>query len=261
MELKIENLHVAVEDKEILKGVNLSVKTGETHAIMGPNGSGKSTLANALMGHPAYQVTDGSIYLDEVDILALEPHERALAGLFLSFQYPVEVPGLTVGKFLKRAAEVRLSDGERMDVAAYLKEIRETMDFLEMDQQFINRYLNTSFSGGEKKRMEMAQMLLLKPRIAVLDETDSGLDIDALKVVARGVQRLQGPDFGSIIITHYQRILDHVNPDKVHILYQGKIVESGGADLVHTLEAKGYDWVRQQYGKEVKDERLVPLNH
>lgn len=261
MELRIENLHVAVEDKEILKGLDLRVKTGETHAIMGPNGSGKSTLANTLMGHPAYEVTEGSIYLDEVDVLSLAAHERALAGLFLSFQYPVEVPGLTVGKFLKRAAEARLPEGERLNVASYLKNIRETMDFLEMDQQFINRYLNTSFSGGEKKRMEMAQMLLLKPRFAILDETDSGLDIDALKVVAKGVLRLQGPDFGSIIITHYQRILDHVKPDKVHILYQGRIVESGGADLVHVLEAKGYDWVRQQYGKEVEDERLVSSHH
>jgi len=250
MKLEIRDLRVSIEDKEILKGVNLTVNSGETHAIMGPNGSGKSTLANALMGHPEYTITSGSIMLDDIDLLDLDPHERALAGLFMSFQYPVEIPGLTVGKFLKRAAEIRVPKGESLQVGAYLKQIRETMDFLKMDQQFINRYLNAGFSGGEKKRMEIAQMLLLKPQMAILDETDSGLDIDALKVVARGVNKLKGPDFGSIIITHYQRILDHVKPDRIHIFYQGRIVESGGNELVEALEADGYDRVRRQYGEK-----------
>lgn len=257
MKLDIRNLRASVEDLPILNGVDLTLKSGQIHAIMGPNGSGKSTLANVLMGNPAYEVTGGSVTLDGVDLLSLEPHERALAGLFLSYQYPMEIPGLTVGKFLKRAAEVRLSDGDKLNVGQYLKKIRETMDFLEMDQKFINRYLNDGFSGGEKKRMEIAQMLMLNPRFAILDETDSGLDIDALKVVARGVNKLKGPDFMGIIITHYQRILDYVKPDRVHVLYQGKIVESGGVELVETLEAKGYDWIREQHDQEVAHEQPV----
>ena len=259
MLLDIKNLKASIDGKPILRGLDLKLESGQLHAVMGPNGSGKSTLANVLMGNPVYEVTGGSVRLDGTDLLSLAPHERALAGLFLSYQYPVEIPGLTVGKFLKRAAEVRISEEENLNVAQYLKQIRETMDFLEMDQGFINRYLNTGFSGGEKKRMEIAQMLMLNPRLAILDETDSGLDIDALKIVARGINKLKGPDFSGIIITHYQRILDYVKPDKVHVLYQGRIVESGGAELVSVLEDKGYDWIREQYSitspEEVKNEQ------
>lgn len=282
MTLEIKDLQARIEDKEILKGINLTIKTGEMHAIMGPNGSGKSTLSNVIMGHPAYEVTGGSITLDGRDVLAMPTHERARAGLFMAFQYPVEIPGITVGRFLKRAVEIR--DGITSPVKAplpgkpgspaagaapanpasgaapaapatgrttsFVKELREAMRFMEMDQQFINRYLNEGFSGGEKKRMEVLQMLLLRPKFSILDETDSGLDIDALKVVSKGVNQLRGPDFGAIIITHYQRLLDHIRPDFVHILYKGRIVTSGGEELVHTLEEKGYDWVKQQYGIE-----------
>jgi Fe-S cluster assembly ATP-binding protein len=213
---------------------------------MGPNGSGKSTLANVLMGHPSYTVTGGSVLLDGEDYLALKASERALRGVFLAFQYPVEIAGVTVGKFLKRALELR----RPVNVTEYIKQLREAMTFMEMDQGFINRYLNQGFSGGEKKRMEVLQMLMLKPALALLDETDSGLDIDALKVVARGVNRMRGPDFGALIITHYQRILTQIVPDYVHIMYKGRIVTSGGKDLVATLEEKGYDWIRVQYGIE-----------
>jgi Fe-S cluster assembly ATP-binding protein len=264
MELKITNLHARIEGKEILKGINLTIRTGEMHAIMGPNGSGKSTLSNVIMGHPSYQVTEGSITLDGQDVLAMPTHERALNGLFMAFQYPVEIPGITVGRFLKRAVEVKQefadakagitpavgADGKKAPPKAsgFVKTLRENMSFMEMDQQFINRYLNEGFSGGEKKRMEVLQMLMLKPRFAILDETDSGLDIDALKIVSKGVNKLVGPDFGAIVITHYQRLLNHIVPDTVHILYKGRIVQSGGKELVHTLEEQGYDWVRQQYG-------------
>ncbi|MBN2625139.1 MAG: Fe-S cluster assembly ATPase SufC [Spirochaetales bacterium] len=257
MLLEIKNLKASVEGKPILKGLDFSLEKGQTHAIMGPNGSGKSTLANVLMGNPEYTVTDGSILWNGRDLLEMEPHERALAGLFLSYQYPVEIPGLTVGKFLKRAAESRLGGEEKLNVSAYLKEIRESMDFLEMDRKFINRYLNTGFSGGEKKRMEILQMLLFKPRLAILDETDSGLDIDALRVVSRGVNKLRNPLFSSIIITHYQRILDYVKPDRVHVLYDGKIVESGGPELVGELEKKGYEWIKRQNPREVDHEQSV----
>jgi Fe-S cluster assembly ATP-binding protein len=254
MKLHIDNLSASVDDKPILKGLSLTVGKGEIHAIMGPNGSGKSTLANVLAGNPEYRVTGGSLYWGDTDLLSLKPHERALAGLFLSSQYPVEIPGLTVGKFLKRAAEVRLTEEARLNVADYLKEIRENMDFLEMDRQFINRYLNAGFSGGEKKRMEILQMLMLKPSLAILDETDSGLDIDALKVVAKGVNRMKTPDFTALVITHYQRILDYVKPNKVHVLYQGRIAESGGPELVTELESKGYDWIKN---REAGHERSV----
>jgi Fe-S cluster assembly ATP-binding protein len=250
MELVIRDLHASIENQPILKGIDLTVKTGETHALMGPNGSGKSTLANVLMGHPKYEVTGGSVKLDGHELLDLEPDQRSLAGLFLAFQYPVEIPGLTVGKFLKRASELR-SGEEKLKVSSFIRELRETMDFLEMDQNFINRYLNEGFSGGEKKRMEILQMLTLKPVFAVLDETDSGLDIDALKIVSRGVRRLSGPEFGSLVITHYQRILDYLKPDFVHVMYNGRIVVSGGGELAATLEAQGYDWVREEHGEEV----------
>lgn len=270
--MEIRGLKAEIEAKPILQGIDLSIGTGEVHALMGPNGSGKSTLANVLMGHPAYRVTGGRVLLDGEDFLALETHERARQGVFLAFQYPVEVTGITVGKFLKRAIETRLtgqgnggkprsdaapnlsagkeggSEKSALNVTAFIRELRQTMEFMEMDQDFINRYLNQGFSGGEKKRMEILQMLMIKPSFAVLDETDSGLDIDALKVVARGVNRLRGDGFGALIITHYQRILDHIKPDFVHILYKGRIVTSGGGDLVTQLEGKGYEWIREQYG-------------
>lgn len=250
MELVISNLHASVEDKPILNGINLKVSTGETHALMGPNGSGKSTLANVLLGHPKYTVTGGSVKINGRELLELEAHERSLAGLFLAFQYPVEIPGLTVGKFLKRAAELRNDDDDKRRVSTFIKELRANMDFLEMDQGFINRYLNEGFSGGEKKRMEILQMLTLKPAFAVLDETDSGLDIDALKVVAKGVNRLSSPEFGSLVITHYQRILNYLNPQFVHVMYQGRIVVSGGQELSRKLEERGYDWIREEYGEK-----------
>ena len=247
--LAVRGLEAGIGEKGILMGVDLDIRAGEIHALMGPNGSGKSTLANVLMGHPAYTVTGGSVLLDGEDFLALKPDERSRRGVFLAFQYPVEIPGVTVGKFLKRAAELR-ADGKGMDVTAFIKRLREAMDFMEIDQAFINRYLNQGFSGGEKKRMEVLQMLMLEPSFALLDETDSGLDIDALKVVARGVNKLRGEGFGALIITHYQRILTHIVPDYVHIMYKGRIATSGGKDLVETLENRGYDWVRTQYGIE-----------
>jgi Fe-S cluster assembly ATP-binding protein len=259
--LQVRNLQASIGDKPILSGLDLDIRTGEIHALMGPNGSGKSTLANVLMGHPSYTVTGGTVLLDGEDYLALKASERALRGVFLAFQYPVEIAGVTVGKFLKRAIELRQNGGAApdaggkapstgMNVTAYIKQLREAMTFMEMDQAFINRYLNQGFSGGEKKRMEVLQMLMLKPSLALLDETDSGLDIDALKVVSRGVNKLRGPDFGALIITHYQRILTQIVPDYVHIMYKGRIVTSGGKDLVTTLEEKGYDWIREQYGIE-----------
>jgi Fe-S cluster assembly ATP-binding protein len=247
--LQIRDLQARVKEKPILMGLDLDIRTGEIHALMGPNGSGKSTLANVLLGHPGYQVTGGKVLLDGEDLLAMDTGERARRGVFLAFQYPVEIPGITVGRFLKRALEVRQNGGP-MNVSAYIKELREAMSFMDMDPDFINRYLNQGFSGGEKKRMEILQMLMLKPSIAILDETDSGLDIDALKVVARGVNKMRGEGFGALIITHYQRILQRITPDYVHIMYKGRIVTSGGKDLVETLETRGYDWIRQQYGIE-----------
>jgi Fe-S cluster assembly ATP-binding protein len=263
----ISDLRVNIGDKPILRGIDLEMKTGEIHALMGPNGSGKSTLANVLMGHPAYSVTGGHVLLNGQDFLAMRTAERALAGIFLAFQYPVEIPGVTVGKFLKRILEARhrganatkrngIQSGQSVaskesggiHVTAYIKNLRECMSFLQVDPAFINRYLNEGFSGGEKKRMEIVQMLMVRPAFAILDETDSGLDIDALKLVAQGVNRLRGEAFGALIITHYQRILDHIRPDYVHILYRGRIVTSGGTDLVELLEARGYDWIKEQYG-------------
>ena len=247
--LKVSGLQAAIGDKPILDGMDLEIRAGEIHALMGPNGSGKSTLANVLMGHPSYRVTGGGVTLDGEDYLALSTSQRALRGVFLAFQYPVEIAGVTVGKFLKRALELR-RNGNGMNVTAYIKQLRESMDFMEMDQAFINRYLNQGFSGGEKKRKEVLQMLMLKPSLAIMDETDSGLDIDALKVVARGVNRLRGPEFGALIITHYQRLLTHIVPDFVHIMYKGRIVTSGGKELVEVLESRGYDWIKEQYGIE-----------
>ena len=252
MLMQIKGLRATVEEKLILRGIDLELKSGEIHALMGPNGSGKSTLANVLLGHPAYRVNGGAVLLDGEDFLALDTPERARRGIFLAFQYPVEITGITVGKFLKRALEAQMKNERRLNVTAYIKQLREAMDFMEIDQDFINRYLNQGFSGGEKKRMEILQMLMLKPSIAIMDETDSGLDIDALKVVARGVNRLRAQGCGALIITHYQRILDHIKPDYVHVMYRGQIATSGGSDLVQQLETRGYDWIEEQYGTEEK---------
>jgi Fe-S cluster assembly ATP-binding protein len=242
--LSIKELRADIDGKPILKGVDLELKSGEIHALMGPNGSGKSTLANVIMGNPRYTVTGGSIKLDGKDILALPVHERARLGLFLAFQYPVEISGLGMAKFLRRAAETRLPEGEHLNVSDFLKGARESMDFLSFDRAFLNRALNDGFSGGEKKRAEILQLLTLKPRFAIFDETDSGLDIDALKVVAAGIEKMRGPDFGALIITHYRRILDYAVPSIVHVMYQGRIVLTGGGEIVKSLEEKGYDWVK-----------------
>jgi Fe-S cluster assembly ATP-binding protein len=245
--LEIKDLHVAIEDgTEIVRGVDLTVNTNEVHAVMGPNGSGKSTLAYALMGHPAYEITGGDILLDGESVLELEADERAQRGLFLAFQYPHAVPGVTVTNFLRSAVNAirkAKNGGEENPIA--IKEFRAQltgeMDRLKVPREMIGRYLNEGFSGGEKKRVEILQMAMLEPRIAILDETDSGLDIDALRIVARGVQELVGPDMGALIITHYQRILDYIDPDHVHVFVDGRIVESGGPELAHKLEAEGYD--------------------
>ncbi len=255
MTIEIRNLHAHIGDTPILKGIDLELASGSIHALMGPNGSGKSTLSNIIFGNPSYSVSDGEIIVDGVNILELAPHERARMGLFLAFQYPVEIPGLTVGRFLKRAVEIRREAmGSSITAKEYLKELRAGMDFLDIDKQFINRYLNQGFSGGEKKRMEILQMMLLQPEFAVLDETDSGLDIDALQIVSKGVNSLRENGLGALVITHYQRILDYIRPDFVHIMYKGRIVTSGGKDLVGVLEEKGYDWVKQKYGIEDSDE-------
>jgi Fe-S cluster assembly ATP-binding protein len=251
LQFKIENLHANIEGKPILKGVNLTTSTGEVHALMGPNGSGKSTLANVIMGHPSYEVTDGKIFVDSVDVLQLSPDERARLGLFLAFQYPVEISGVTVAKFLKRALEAKIAssnNGVKFSASQFLKDLKSNVQFLEMDKSFINRYLNEGFSGGEKKRMEILQMLILKPKMAVLDETDSGLDIDAIKVVAKGVNKLREKKGSALVITHYQRILDYVKPDFVHVFYDGRIVTSGGTEMITNLEKNGYDWVKKEYG-------------
>ena len=249
--LEIRNLHVSVEDKPILRGVNLTVKQGEVHALMGPNGSGKSTLANVLLGNPAYEVTAGQIIFDGQDLLELEADERSRAGLFLAFQYPVSIPGVTLANFLRLAINARMKaenpDSKGISVSDFRKLMRQKMDGLGMDHSFAGRYLNEGFSGGEKKRAEILQMAVLNPKIAILDETDSGLDIDALRIVSEGVNTLRGPDLGVLVITHYQRILNYINPDTVHVMYQGQIVESGGPDLALTLEERGYDWVREKF--------------
>ncbi|MBR9700703.1 Fe-S cluster assembly ATPase SufC [Candidatus Woesearchaeota archaeon] len=236
MKLEIKDLHANVDGKEILKGVNLVIESGELHAIMGPNGSGKSTLANVLMGHPKYEVTSGQIFLDGEDITEMEPDKRAKKGLFLSFQYPVEIPGVTVESFLRTAVN-EISDND-YDVVEFHKLLREKLDEFKIDDSFATRYLNQGFSGGEKKRMEILQMLMLNPKIAILDETDSGLDVDALKIVADGINKMK--DQGVLLITHYNRILEYVIPDKVHVFKEGKIVRSGGKELAEEIEKKGY---------------------
>ena len=244
--LKIEDLQVEIDGQEIVKGLNLEVGEGEIHAIMGPNGSGKSTLANVLMGHPRYEVTGGSITFRGEDIFELEPDERAKLGMFLAFQYPSEVPGVSVANFLRTAVNsVREEELSPMEMYRLLQ---EKMSIMQMDPKFAERYLNEGFSGGEKKRNEILQMLMLDPKLAIMDETDSGLDIDALQVVARGVNELRGPEFSAVIITHYQRILRYIEPDHVHVMLDGRLVTSGGKELAEELEEKGYDWVRQEFG-------------
>lgn len=247
---EIRNLHAKVEDKPILKGVNLVINPGETHALMGPNGSGKSTLSNVIMGHPSYEVTGGEILFQGRNIIEMEPDERARAGIFLAFQYPVAIPGISVAKFLKSAADARFGQGA-IKASEFIKEMRENLKFLEMNEAFLNRFLNDGFSGGEKKRMEILQMLTLKPSLAVMDETDSGLDIDALRIVSKGVNRMVGPNFGLLVITHYERILTHIKPDHMHVLIDGQIAMSGGPELVKEVEKNGYDWIRARFGKEV----------
>ncbi|MCY0877735.1 MAG: Fe-S cluster assembly ATPase SufC [Firmicutes bacterium] len=244
--LEVSDLHIAVEGKEILRGLTLTVKGGEIHAIMGPNGTGKTSLAQTLMGHPRYQVTGGSVRLDGQDLVAMRPDERARAGLFLAMQYPSEISGVTTANFLRAAINARRGEGNQISLKEFRDQLDQVMKFLEMDPKFANRYLNEGFSGGEKKRNEILQMLMLKPRIAILDEIDSGLDIDAIKIVAKGVNSLKGPEFGALIITHYQRILDYVRPDFVHIMVDGQIVKSGGPELAEELDRKGYDWVRSE---------------
>jgi Fe-S cluster assembly ATP-binding protein len=250
-ELVIKNLHVSIEGKEILKGLDLTVKQGEIHAIMGPNGTGKSTLAYTLMGHPSYTVTEGEIWFKGQEIHALEADVRSRLGLFLAFQYPVSIPGVTVANFLRTAVNARRRAANPEDkgiaIPEFRKMLREKMELLKMDSSFAGRYLNDGFSGGEKKRAEILQMATLKPEIAILDETDSGLDIDALRIVSEGVNALSGPDLGVLVITHYQRLLNYIKPGFVHIMLGGRIVESGGPDLALHLEEQGYDWVREKY--------------
>ncbi|MGB0836657.1 MAG: Fe-S cluster assembly ATPase SufC [Flavobacteriaceae bacterium] len=246
--LKIENLHANIGDKEILKGLNLEIKPGEVHAIMGPNGAGKSTMASVIAGREDYEVTEGTIELDGNDISEMAPEERAHEGVFLSFQYPVEIPGVTVTNFIKSAInETRKAKGqEELAAKDMLKKIREKSELLEIDRKFLSRSLNEGFSGGEKKRNEIFQMAMLEPKLAILDETDSGLDIDALRIVANGVNKLKSEDNAVVVITHYQRLLDYIVPDFVHVLYDGKIVKSGGKELALELEAKGYDWIKEE---------------
>lgn len=258
--LKIEGLHVAIEGKEILKGVDLTIRQGEVHALMGPNGSGKSTLSYALMGHPNYDVTSGRVSIDGVDLLELEPDERAKAGLFLAFQYPTAIPGVTLANFLRHAVSnirnpERKEGEDLMPMRDFRKEMREAMDELGVDAEFARRYLNEGFSGGEKKRAEVLQLAMLRPAFAILDETDSGLDIDAVRVVSEGVNRVaERVGSGVLVITHYQRILNYIRPQFVHILFGGRIVESGGPELVDRLEQEGYDWVRAKYPEAAKAE-------
>jgi len=244
--LKIEDLQVEIDGQEIVKGLDLEVGKGEIHAIMGPNGSGKSTFANVLMGHPRYEVTGGSITFQGEDVFELEPDERAKLGMFLAFQYPSEVPGVSVANFLRTA--VNSVREEELSAMEMYRLIQDKMKIMQMDPKFAERYLNEGFSGGEKKRNEILQMLMLDPTLAIMDETDSGLDIDALQVVAKGVNELRGPDFSAVIITHYQRILRYIEPDHVHVMLDGRLVTSGGKELALDLEDKGYEWVRQEFG-------------
>lgn len=246
--LEIKDLHVSIEDKEILKGVNLTINTDEIHAIMGPNGTGKSTLSSAIMGHPSYEVTKGEVLLDGVNILELEVDERAKAGLFLAMQYPSEITGVTNADFMRSAINAKREEGQEINLMQFIKKLDKNMDFLDIDKDMAQRYLNEGFSGGEKKRNEILQLMMLEPKFAILDEIDSGLDIDALKVVSKGINQMRGENFGALIITHYQRLLNYITPDKVHVMYAGKVVKSGGPELAKRLEEEGYEWVKEEFG-------------
>lgn len=248
--LTIKDLHVSIDGKEILKGVNLEIKGGEIHAIMGPNGTGKSTLSSAIMGHPKYEVTSGSITLDGKNVLEMAVDERARAGLFLAMQYPSEISGVTNADFLRSAINARREEGDEISLMKFIRMLDKKMEFLEMDSAMAQRYLNEGFSGGEKKRNEILQMMMIQPKFAILDEIDSGLDIDALKVVSMGVNVTRSEDFGCLIITHYQRLLNYITPDFVHIMMNGRIVKSGGSELAERLEAEGYDWIKKELGIE-----------
>jgi len=247
-DLEIRNLHVSAEDKQILKGLDLEVSRGEVRALMGPNGSGKSTLANAIMGHPAFDVTEGEIVFEGSEITEANPEERSRAGLFMAFQYPVAIPGVTVAKYLRMAVNAhREARGEdQIGLKEFRKQTEAAMELVSIPREFSSRYVNDGFSGGEKKRLEILQLAMLRPKVAVLDETDSGLDIDALRIVAEGVNTFSGPDMGVLIITHYQRILHLVEPDFVHVMFEGRIVKEGGPELVGELEQKGYGWIREE---------------
>ncbi|NJK90403.1 MAG: Fe-S cluster assembly ATPase SufC [Blastochloris sp.] len=244
--LEIKNLHANIEGREILKGLNLSIQKGQVHAIMGPNGSGKSTLAKVMAGHPDYEVTEGEVLLDGQNILELEADVRARLGLFLAFQYPSEIPGVTIANFIRAALQARLPEGEEMDAVEYYQKLYAKMDSLEMNRSFTARAVNDGFSGGEKKRCEILQMSMLEPSYAVLDETDSGLDIDALRIVSEGVNKLRGPQIGMLVITHYQRLLNHIVPDVVHVMADGRIIRTGDKSLALELEEKGYDWLLKE---------------
>ncbi|MEB8126039.1 Fe-S cluster assembly ATPase SufC [Staphylococcus succinus] len=246
--LEIKDLHVSIEDKEILKGVNLTINTDEIHAVMGPNGTGKSTLSSAIMGHPSYEVTQGEVLLDGVNILELEVDERAKAGLFLAMQYPSEITGVTNAEFMRSAINAKREEGEEINLMQFIKKLDKEMGYLDIDENMAQRYLNEGFSGGEKKRNEILQLMMLEPKFAILDEIDSGLDIDALKVVSKGINKMRGEAFGALIITHYQRLLDYITPDHVHVMFGGKVVTSGGPELAKRLEEEGYEWVKEEFG-------------
>ena len=249
--LKIKDIHAKIEEKSILNGINLEIKPGEVHAIMGPNGSGKSTLASVITGKEEYEITKGNIFFENEDLDEVSPEERAHKGIFMSFQYPIEIPGITTTNFIKTAInETRKARGENdMPAKDMLKMLREKCDLLDINQKFLSRSINDGFSGGEKKRNEIFQMAMLEPKLAILDETDSGLDIDALKIVANGVNKLKSKDNAVVVITHYQRLLDYIIPDYVHVLFDGKIVKSGTKELAHELEEKGYDWIKEEVNK------------
>lgn len=252
--LKIKDLHVSIENKKILKGFNLTVNTGEIHAIMGPNGTGKSTLAAAIMGHPAFEITEGEIWLDDVNVLELDVDERARAGLFLAVQYPSEIPGVTNAEFLRAAINAQRDEEDKIGIREFIEKLDEKMAVLDMPEEMAERYLNEGFSGGEKKRNEILQLLMIEPKIAILDEIDSGLDIDALQVVSKGINAMRGEDFGSIVITHYQRLLNFVTPDFVHIVIDGRVVKSGDATLAQQLEKEGYKGIINELDLDVEIE-------
>lgn len=251
-ELVIKNLHVSIEDTEILKGVNLTMNTGEIHAVMGPNGAGKSTLAAAIMGHPAYEVTEGEVLLDGEDLLELDVDERARAGMFLGVQYPSEIQGITNAEFIRTAINARRPEDDQINIMEFINRLDEKMEVLEMDQDMAERFLNEGFSGGEKKRNEILQLLMIEPTFAILDEIDSGLDIDALRVVAEGINSMRGEEFGALIITHYQRLLNYIEPDFVHIMIDGRVVKTGDKELAERLEAEGYKGIVEELGLDIE---------